>query len=143
MSFKFLNRQCAVEKTVINCYNIITFHKAILMGLCVKLNVQEDVMKRKSIIIILFCLHLLLSFSKAYPAQEKKINLLGQDICPNSAGALLRDELSGITGSDTLIVVIEKDRKEIIQTAIKLERLPVSYEEKDEKDITIFILKLK
>ncbi len=101
-------------------------------------------MGKRLIIILFYSLIVLTLFSRhAFTAQEKKINLLGQEICPNSAGSLLRDELSEMNKEDTLIVVIETDKKDIIQTAIKLERLPVSYEEKDEKDITTFIIKLR
>lgn len=99
-------------------------------------------MRKAYIVTILIC-QLILVYAHILYAEEKKLNLLGQEICPNSAGALLRDELSGMGKEDSLIVVIEKDRKDIIQTAIKLEKLPVTYEEKDEKNITTFILKLR
>lgn len=99
-------------------------------------------MKKACIIMLVFC-QLIIGYPYTLSAEEKKLNLLGEEICPNSAGALLRDELSGMSKEGTLIVVIERDRKEIIQTAIKLEKLPVSYEEKDEKNITTFFLKLK
>ncbi len=81
-------------------------------------------------------------YSYGYGA-EKKVNLLGLEICPNSAGSLLRDEVSGMSKDDTLLVLIESDRKDIIQTAIKLEKLPVVYEEKPDKDTTTFIIRLK
>lgn len=101
-------------------------------------------MGKRLIIIILYSLIIVTFFSQpAFTAQEKKLNLLGQEICPNSAGALLRDELSGMDKEDALIVIIETDRKDIIQAAIKLEKLPVNYEEKDEKDIATFIIRLK
>lgn len=101
-------------------------------------------MGKRLIITLLYSLIVLtLFFGHAFTAQEKKLNLLGQEMCPNSAGSLLRDELSEMNKEDALIVVIETDRKDIIQAAIKLERLPVNYEEKDEKDITIFIIRLK
>lgn len=101
-------------------------------------------MGKRLIIIILYSLIVLTCFSEpASTAQEKKLNLLGQEICPNSAGALLRDELSGMNREDALIVIIETDRKDIIQAAIKLEKLPVNYEEIEEKDITTFVIKLK
>ncbi len=101
-------------------------------------------MGKRLIIIILYSLIILTFFYQpAFTAQEKKLNLLGQEICPNSAGALLRDELSGMDKEDALIVIIETDRKDIIQAAIKLEKLPVNYEEKDEKDIATFIIRLK
>lgn len=101
-------------------------------------------MRKKLNVILLFSLTILvLNMQDAFSAQEKKLNLLGQEICPNSAGALLREEVSGMNKDDTLIVLIESDRKDIIQTAIKLEKLPVNFEERDEKDITTFIIKLK
>lgn len=76
-------------------------------------------------------------------AVEKKLNLLGEEICPNSAGALLRDEIYGMQKDDSLVVIIETEKKEIIETAIKLEKLQVEYEEIDRDGKTTFIIKLK
>ncbi|MCX7792961.1 MAG: hypothetical protein N2257_00930 [Thermodesulfovibrionales bacterium] len=97
---------------------------------------------KKTIISAVLFIQLILA-SHGLSAEEKKINFVGEDICPNSAGAILRDELAGLNTGDILIIVIEKDRKEIVQTAIKLEKLPVTSEERDEKNITTFILKKK
>ncbi len=100
-------------------------------------------MKKIRILIILTAFTILVSYGLGISGQEKSLNLLGIEICPNSAGSLLRDEISGMTKEDTLNVIIETDRKEIVQTAIKLEKLPVIYEEQEDKDRTIFIIKLK
>ncbi len=100
-------------------------------------------MKNIRILIILTAFIILVSYSQGISGQEKSLNLLGLELCPNSAGSLLRDEISGMTKEDILNVIIETERKDIIQTAIKLEKLPVVYEEKEDKDRTIFVIRLR
>ena len=100
-------------------------------------------MKNIRILIILTAFTILVSYGLGISGQERSLNLLGLELCPNSTGSLLRDEISGMTKEDILNVIIETDRKDIIQTAIKLEKLPVVYEEKEDKDRTIFVIRLR
>jgi|GEM_PF-6731422 len=100
-------------------------------------------MKNIRILIIFTVFTILVSYSLSIGGQERSLNLLGLEVCPNSAGSLLRDEILEMTKEDTLQVIIETDRKDIVQTAIKLEKLPVVYEEKEDKDRTIFIIRLR
>lgn len=75
--------------------------------------------------------------------QERVVNLTGSGLCQNSATTIMTEEVSKLKPGDILIIVIETENKHLIKAAIALEKLPVVYEEKIDKDLTRFIIRLK
>lgn len=53
------------------------------------------------------------------------------------------EEVAKLNPGDTVTIVIETEKKYLISSAIKLEKLPIIYEEIEDKDLTRFIIKLK
>lgn len=75
--------------------------------------------------------------------QGKAVNLTGGGLCPNSAASLVKEEVAKLKPGETVTLIIETENKDLITSAIKLEKLPVIFEEITEKDLTRFIIRLK
>ena len=77
------------------------------------------------------------------PTQGKVVNLTGGGLCYNSAVPLIKEKVSALKPGDILTVVIETENKGIVKSVIKLEELPVVFEEIDDKPLTRFLIRLK
>jgi TusA-related sulfurtransferase len=75
--------------------------------------------------------------------QGRVVNLTGGGLCQNSATTIMIEEVSKLKPGDILTVVIETENKHLIKAAIALEKLPVTFEETTDMDLTRFIIKLK
>lgn len=75
--------------------------------------------------------------------QERVVNLTGGGLCPNSAASLIKEEVDKLKHGETVTLIIETENKDLISSAIKLEKLPVDFHEVNDKDLTRFIIRLK
>lgn len=75
--------------------------------------------------------------------QGRVTNLTGGGLCPNSAAAIVKEEVARLNPGDSVTLIIETENKDLISSAIKLEKLPVVFEEIRDKDLTRFIIRLK
>lgn len=76
-------------------------------------------------------------------SKDWTINLIGSELCPNSATSIVLKEFSKLNPEDTLTIIIERENKHLIISVIKLEKLPVIFEEKDEGNLTHLVIRLK
>ncbi|TAN45064.1 MAG: hypothetical protein EPN22_03440 [Nitrospirae bacterium] len=76
-------------------------------------------------------------------AADREVNMRGGGLCATSATSLVKDEVASLQQGEKLTLVIEMENKHLIISAIKLEELPVVYEESTDKDITRFVIRLK
>ncbi len=83
----------------------------------------------KRILSILFGILILLYSVTGVRAEERVMNLKGMELCPNSAASIVMEETSKLKPDDVLIFIIETENKYLITSAIKREKIPVTYEE--------------
>ncbi len=83
----------------------------------------------KGILNIFFSILILLYLISGVRAEERIVNLKGMELCPNSAASVVMEETSKLKTDDILIFIIETENKYLITSAIKREKIPVTYEE--------------
>lgn len=96
------------------------------------------IMMRMLLSILIF-----LSLISGSNGEDRIVNLKGMELCPNSATSLVIEETSKLKPDETLIFIIETENKYLITSAIKREKIPVTYEEVIENETTKIIIKSK
>ena len=100
-------------------------------------------MAKKFLLLIILSLIVTIFFPGVSDSKEKIVDLTGMDLWPSSATSIAVEEVAKLNLGDAVTIIIESDKKYLISSAIKLEKLPVTFEETEDKNLTRILIKLK